>query len=115
VIERGLRTLKEALRLTVIPTRRLGIDQEMTILIDWYNEHRPHMSLHGKTPDEVYFRRFPANRRPRMEPRPKWPRASPCAGPHALVAGKPGVRFDIKVEHVGGHAHLPIVRLRRAA
>ena len=34
---------------------------------------------------------------------------------YPLVAGKPGARFDLEVEHVGGHAHLPIVRLRRAA
>ena len=47
------------------------------------------MTLGGKTSDEVYFHRFPANRRPRIEPRPAWPRGSPCALPHALVAGKP--------------------------
>jgi hypothetical protein len=47
--------------------------------------------------------------------RPKWPRGSPCARPHALVAGKPGAQFDVEVEHVDGHAHLPIVRPRRAA
>jgi hypothetical protein len=73
------------------------------------------MTLGGKTPDEVYFRRFPANRRPRIEPRLRWPRCSRCARPQALVAGKPGDRFDIEIEYIGGHAHLPIVRLRRAA
>jgi hypothetical protein len=39
-------------------------------VLDWYNQHRPHSTLGGKTPDEVYFQRFPANRRPRIEPRP---------------------------------------------
>jgi hypothetical protein len=71
--------------------------------------------LVGQTPEEVYFGRFPANRRPRIEPRPDWPRGSPCAKPIALVAGKPGTRFDIKVERLGGHMQLPIIRLRRAA
>ncbi|HEY2253356.1 MAG TPA: hypothetical protein VGH74_19920 [Planctomycetaceae bacterium] len=81
----------------------------------WYNEHLPHTSLKGVTPNEIYFKRFPANRKPRIEPRPKWPRGSPCALPHALVAGQPGARFDVEVEHVDGHSHLPIIRLRRAA
>ena len=89
--------------------------RQLIVLLDWYNEHRPHMTLGGKTPDEVYFRRFPANRRPRIEPRVRWPRRSPFAGPQALVAGKPGTRFDIEVEHIGGHAYLPVVRLRRVA
>lgn len=115
VIERAQRSLKEALRWTFIPTRRNNMHTEMTILLGWYNQHRPHMALAGKTPDEVYFDKFPNKRRPRMEPRPGWPRGSPCARPQALVAGKPGARFDIEVEHVGGHAHLPIVRLCRAA
>jgi hypothetical protein len=71
--------------------------------------------LGGKTPNEVYFRKFPANHRPRIEPRPNWPRGSPCAWPQALMAGKPGARFDLEIEHMAGHAHLPIVQLRRAA
>jgi hypothetical protein len=55
------------------------------------------------------------NRKPRIEPRSRWPRGSPCAQPHALVAGKPGARFHVEVEHVDGRPALPIVRLRRAA
>jgi hypothetical protein len=31
--------------------------------IDWCNEHRPHMTLGGRTPNEVYFGCKPANRR----------------------------------------------------
>lgn len=59
--------------------------------------------------------RVPANRRPRIEPRPHWPRGSPCALPNALVAGKPGARFNFEVGHFDGHRQLPIVKLRRAA
>jgi len=44
-----------------------------------------------------------------------WPRGSPSARPHALVAGKPGARFDVDVERHDGYAHLPIIKLRRAA
>jgi transposase InsO family protein len=115
VLERALRTIKEALGLIAIPTRHETMRRELCLLLNWYNQQRPHMTLSGKTPDEVYFRHFPANRRPRIEPRPRWPRRSPCARPHALVAGKPGARFDIEIERIGGHAHLPVVRLMRAA
>jgi putative transposase len=115
VLERAVRTIKEALQHIMVHTRREAMRTELVIVLDWYNQHRPHSTLGGKTPDEVYFQRFPANRRPRLEPRTVWPRGSPCALPHALVAGKPGARFNMEVEHVAGHAHLPIVRLRRAA
>jgi hypothetical protein len=115
VLERAIRTVMEGLRQIVVPTRRVAMRTELFLMLDWYNQHRPHSTLAGKTPDEVYFQRFPANRRPRLETRPGWPRGSPCSRPHALVAGKPGVRFDVEIESVSGHAHLPIVRLRRAA
>jgi hypothetical protein len=110
-----VRTIKEALQRIMVPTRREALRTELVIVLDWYNQHRPHSALGGKTPDEVYFERFPANRRPRIEPRSVSPRGAPCALPHALVAGKPGTRFDVEVEHVAGPPHLPIVRLRRAA
>jgi putative transposase len=109
VIERAIRTFKEALRLGIVPTRRAGLQRELSIVRAWYNQHRPHTALGGKTPDEVYFRRFPRNRKPRLEPRSQWPRGSACARPQALVAGKPGDRFAIAVERFHGHAHLPLV------
>jgi hypothetical protein len=116
VIERLIGTIKrEGLAGLLIPSRREAVRQLLATLIGWHNEHRPHTSLKGATPNEIYFKRFPANRKPRIEPRPKWPRGSPCALPHALVGGKPGARFDMKVEHVDGRLELPIIRLRRAA
>ncbi len=115
VIERAIRTIKEALRRVLVPTRRETMCREMGILIAWYNEHRPHLTLGGKTPHEVYLHKFPANRRPRIEPRPNWPRGSPCARPQVLVAGAPGAPFNVELERLDGHVHLPIVRLRRAA
>jgi transposase InsO family protein len=115
VVERLIRTLKEVLREIVVPLGQRGIRRELITFVGWYNAHRPHTTLRGRTPDEVYFRRFPANRKPRIEPRPQWPRGSPCASPKALVAGRIGAGFEIDVERFAGHAHLPVVRLRRVA
>ena len=70
---------------------------------------------HGKTPEEVYHHRYPANRKPRIEPRERWPRGSPCAKPQTLIAGKPGQRFEMVVSFHKKQRHLPVVKLNRAA
>jgi hypothetical protein len=114
-MERAIRSLKESARRIVVPFRRQAMRRALDTIVGWYNVHRPNSGLLGRTPDEVYFGRFPANRRPRIEPRPNWPRGSPCGKPTALVAAKPGTRFHIEAERLGGHMQLPIVRLRRAA
>jgi len=116
VVERFILTLKQILRLLpLIPLDRQPFRRELVAIIDWYNEYRPHMTLGGKTPNELYEGRFPANRTPRMEPRVRWPRGSPCAKPWALVAGKPGQRFQLKVSFHNRRQHLPVMCLRRAA
>jgi putative transposase len=116
VIERFIRTLKdEATRRIVVPHRQAGFRKELTFYVVWYNEHRPHSTLAGKTPNEVYFRLRPANQRPRLEPRERWPRPSPCAEPRTLIAGQPGDRCTLEVSFLDGRRHLPIVSLKRAA
>ena len=89
--------------------------RELKLFQAWYNEHRPHAALNGRTPREVHERRFPANRKPRYEPRAKWPRGSPCAKPWALTRGSPGAKLELDIEFHGGRRHLPIVKLRRVA
>lgn len=89
------------------------MNEELRRYGEWYNEHRPHEFLHGRTPNEVYERRFPLARKPRYEPRPGWPRGSPCARLWALTRGSPGARLELDVAYHGGRRHLPIVRLRR--
>ena len=76
---------------------------------------RPHETLRARTPDETYFHCRPACLAPRLEPRPQWPRKSPCAGPRALVRGRPGVRFGFDVRYESGRKQLPIITLQRAA
>jgi len=116
VVERAIKTIKdECTRRTLIPTRREAFRRELISFVDWYNEHRPHTTLEGRTPNEVYFGRQPASRKPRVEPRARWPRPSPCARPQTLVGGQPGDRFELQVRHYKGREYLPIVTLRRAA
>jgi len=115
VVERFHRSLKEVLRQITIPEDQVQFEREVRLVIDWYNEHRPHDTLGGKTPNEVYFMRPPANEQPRIEPRQNWPRGSPCAKPHMAIDGNPGVPLIIDIDCHEGRRHLPVIRARRAA
>jgi putative transposase len=117
VIERFIRTLKDGCVrvLPVVPLLRRAFAHELQLFVTWYNTHRPHTTLKCATPDEVYFRRRPAVRAPRFEPRPGWPRASPCALPHTLVKGQPGATLDLDLKSIAHRRHLPLVTLTRAA
>jgi transposase InsO family protein len=116
IVERFILTMKQVLaQLPLIPLRRKPFRHELAMITEWYNEQRPHMGLAGKTPNEVFENCFPAHRKPRIEPRARWPRGSPCAKPQTLVAGKPGQRFDMTVRFHAKRRHLPIVTLKRAA
>jgi transposase InsO family protein len=117
VIERSIGTLKRdcARLLAFVPLCRRSFHHELQLFVNWYNSERPHMTLQGATPDEIYFGRRPACRRPRFEPRAGWPRASPCARPRVLVKGQPGAQLELHVEFVAHRRNLPLVRVTRAA
>jgi transposase InsO family protein len=116
IVERAIRTLKnECARRVVVPQHRPRFRREIAAFFEWYNRHRPHSTLGGRTPDEIYFKLRPANRQPRIEPRPRWPRRSPCATPRTLIAGQPGDRFALHITSTNRRRHLPIVSLTRAA
>jgi putative transposase len=116
VIERFIRTLKaEGLRRVLIPLNLRKMRQHLDAVACWYNTHRPHSWLGGRTPEERYRRIPSACRRPRFEPRPHWPVGSGCASPAAKVRGKPGVHLELIVDSHEGRKHLPIVTLKRAA
>jgi hypothetical protein len=116
VVERVILTIKCLLGcLALIPYRREAFLKELLTAVEWYNSFRPHTWLGGKTPNEVNFGQFPANRKPRHESRAQWPRGSPCARPWALVRGSPGEKLTLEVSYYQGRKHLPIVRLRRVA
>ncbi len=116
VVERFIRTMKdEATRRILIPQHRAALHRDLNAFFAWYNEHRPHTTLEGKTPNEIYLRLRPANHRPRIEQRKRWPRGTPCAVPQTLIAVQPGDRFTLQVDFQDGKRHLPIVLLKRAA
>jgi putative transposase len=117
VIERFIKSMKnECTRLLpIVPLASAAFGRELDHYVAWYNADRPHSRFGARTPDEIYFGKFPACRKPRFEPRERWPRRSPCAGPHALVRGRPGAVLDLVVERRGGCQHLPVVSLRRVA
>jgi putative transposase len=116
VIERFIGTMKrEGTRRWLIPMRQTTFQNELKLFIDWYHEHRPNSGIDGCTPYEVYHALPPANRQPRCDPRPRWPRKSHCAKPQTLVASQLGTEFTLKIDFVKDRQHLPIVTLKRAA
>ena len=115
VVERFHRTFKGILQLTTIPEDRSEYEREASLVMEWYNEHRPHSTLAGKTPNEVYFSRPAASEQQRHEPRERWPRGSPCAKPQVDVEGEPGDPIVLEIDCLEGRRHLPIIRARRAA
>ena len=115
MIERLILSVKLVLRLLpLVPLRADAFRRDVRAAIDWYNSCRPHTSLRGRTPNEVYDGAFPANRHPRFEPRNRWPRGSPGAKPHTLVRSKPGAIVKLEVTFHNGRRHLPVVTVKRA-
>jgi transposase InsO family protein len=116
VVERFIRTLKtECTRRLLMPMRREAFRHELSGYAEWFNQHRPHEWLGGRTPNEVYHNLRPANRAPRWEPRSRWPRGSPCAKPQTLIKGQPGQRLELAVTFQTGRKHQPVVTLKRVA
>jgi hypothetical protein len=97
---------QECTRCLLIPLSIESMRHELRLYADWYNTHRPHMALVGKTPREVYAGR--AARRRRFEPRPKWPH-------QFRRSGAAGSKLRLTVNYVEGRTHLPVIELRRAA
>jgi len=116
VIERFIRSVKnECTRAILVPFSTAVFEREIHHYVLWFNENRPHERFGARTPDEIYFGRMPAARKPRYEPRSCWPRRSPCAKPHALIRGRPGAVVELRVGYRAGRKHLPLVTLKRVA
>ena len=116
VLERFVLTLKsDCTRRILVPLRREKLRRELILYGAWYNQHRPHMALGGRTPYEVYHDREPANEQSRLEPRACRPPAAPYAVPHTAVSGTPGMRVELGLRCHSGHQHLPVVTVKPAA
>ena len=55
-VERLFRTLRIWLRITVVPIGARPLQHRLDDYRTWYNQHRPHASLAGRTPDEAWER-----------------------------------------------------------
>ncbi len=107
IVERFIRSMKqECTRCVLVPLSLAAMRREVRLYAIWYNTLRPHMTLVGKTPREVYDGR--TLKRRRIEPRPHWT--------HGLRRrGAGGDKVRLEVSYVEGRKHLPVVELRRAA
>jgi len=118
LVERFWRSLKEEAFGFVLCVPPLGLC-EMSALckayVGWFNEWRPHQALGGRTPHEVFEGVLPAHRKPRLEPRARYPARAACARPRVPVRGNPGVKLELIVSHPEQAPHLPLVELNTAA
>jgi len=115
VEQRLIRTVKEeGLAHELVPFRQSAFCASLARLEDWYNEVRPHSSIGGATPAEVFDGRRPANRRRRYEPRAKYPARGACAAPWAPARAKIGARMDLVATPFRSARHLAQVEIRRA-
>jgi len=80
VIERFICPLRDyCTRRIIVPLRRRDVRKGLTCHLDWYNEHRPHEYLDGRTPNGVYHDRPAASEAPRIERRSCMPPTASCA------------------------------------
>ena len=108
VVERFILSLKrEFLWKILVPFSKASMEQALAAYELWYNEHRPHERLDGRTPAELRDGRG-VPKRVRLEPRSRMPLAR--AGPRA----KRGRSLELRVSYLSGHRQLPVVELRAA-
>ena len=74
------RANQELTRRILVPMRREKFLRELVCYQEWFNNERPHTTLGGRTPNEVYFQRRPDDQRPCIEPRRNWLRQAVGAG-----------------------------------
>jgi transposase InsO family protein len=114
VLERFWRSMKEeCFRRIAVPLEPAAMEAELDAYLLWYAAHRPHGSLGGATPGERLAGVLPANQRPGLEPRARYPlaRGDPAVPLRRRVQGE----LRLVVRLVEGRKHLPIVELREAA
>jgi len=115
LIERFIRSMKdEGLRRMLVPLSLATMRAALSRYFLWYDTCRPHQSLGGATPAEVWEKIVPANEGGRLEPRARYPDSAPCAAPRVPVARRCS-SLTVKVEFLEGDPNLPVVEIRDAA
>jgi transposase InsO family protein len=115
LIERFIRSMKdEYLRRMLVPLSQIAMRAALSRYFLWYDTCRPHKSLGGATPAEVWNGEVPANESGRLEPRARYPDRAPCAAPRIPVARR-CLALKVKVEFLEGDPNLPVVEIREAA
>lgn len=95
IIERFIRSMKsECFGPLLVPMRLADMRKDLADYVGWFDEHRPHQGLLGRTPAEMVL----LGHRPAFETR-----------------GKCAVKLKLAVSCFRGRRHLPVVQLQRAA
>jgi transposase InsO family protein len=116
VIERFFRSLKgECFRKILVPFSLRAMTEELSAYVLWYNEHRPHEALQGRTPAERLAGASSADATPRLEPRPRYPLADTAEAARASPPVRRTGELEPVVSYLESKKHLPIVALREAA
>lgn len=115
ITDPGKQFTARSFRRWLTPSTWRAVGKELALFADGKDPERPHAAFEGGSPDAIYFGRASANRRPRVEPRPRWPPDAGCAGPQARVRARPGARLALELRFRAGRAHLPVVTLTCAA
>ena len=124
-MERFHRTLKELLRLSTIPENQTEFEHELELIIDWYNEHRPHETLASRKRQRSEETQRGGERLSELAPaangQPPFDAAHTMAtrftlrGASGGLEGDPGDPIIFEIDCLDGRRHLPLIRVRRAA
>jgi hypothetical protein len=80
----------------MVPFNLDDMRREMSLLVYWYNEFRPHQSLDSKTPQVVYSH-------------------SPPTPPIQVASNAELPDVKMAVSYFEGRKHLPVIGLKQAA
>jgi transposase InsO family protein len=113
IVERFILSLKnECTRRIIVPLRLDAFQAEFANYFRWYNEVRPHQSLGGRTPNEVYLGIPSARDGPRFETRLGILKSmGRRKRRHEVVATSD---LALVVDCLEGRRHLPVVTLKHA-
>jgi transposase InsO family protein len=115
VVERFIRTLKqECVRRIVVPLATEAFERELLTYVGWFNEHRPHRTLAGRTPNEVHEGRAAARELPRIETRQE-PKGRRVGATEIQSHARQVTQLRLVIKHFEDRKRLPVIEMDRAA